>query len=95
MILNLDRGYNENNNDDNDNDNDNNDNDNDNDNDNNDNDKLITNRRSVELAHSLGYKAVKTEATGLYSRSLHIGPLKSNSFFILRKPTLGLLESST
>ena len=25
-------------------------------------------RRSVELAHSLGYKAVKTEATGLYSR---------------------------
>ena len=41
---------------------------------------LITNRRSVELAHSLGYKAVKTEATGLYSRSLHIGPFVYNYF---------------
>ena len=25
----------------------------------------------MELAHSLGYKAVKTEATGLYSRSVN------------------------
>ena len=29
---------------------------------------MIMKRRSVDLAHSLGYKAVKTEATGLYSR---------------------------
>ena len=31
---------------------------------------IMMSRRSVELAHSLGYKAVKTEATGLYSRWL-------------------------
>ena len=38
----------------------------------------------MELAHSLGYKAVKTEATGLYSRSVNDAMNCFNNYMYLK-----------